>query len=637
MSIIYYFLILLIHPYLAMWWTSFEKAGHKSWEALIPGYNYFVAFKIGCKKPWWALLLLFPGVHIIMWSVVNVSYIRRFGLFSWQDTLQGVFFPYIVMARLKNLEAVPETNWANPKEVNQRAVSDHIVLFLSLPVIGHVAAFVLGFFSSNKTGKKTKFKEWGDSILFALIAASIIRTYVFEPFKIPTGSMEKTLLVGDFLFVNKLAYGPKVPVTPFSFPLVHNFIPFLNIKSYLDIEKINYTRLPGIGEVERNDVVVFNYPSGDTAVYDPRMPFGLMGHDYHGIVINEAKRIWEQETFNRAAFDEIYARKTAELSPESSTASNDAYMQAYIEYFNKYGKDFVENIETWKNKARFMLANDKKAFDGREGRVIDHFGLIYRPVDKRENYIKRCVAIPGDVIEIKNSVLYVNGKKAFVAPNQNLRYVVKNLKEQIPADAFNNMMFKKYGLEYFKDIREDYYVDPNEGVFKMNLTASQKNQLKKDFPSAIFEIDLSSSERDSVGNFTPYGQFENLSFYPKDINHGNSTSSFEKITIPKKGATVKLTKENIAIYRRIITAYEGHTLLEKTDGFYIDNKKVSTYTFAMNYYWLMGDNRYNSADSRVWGFVPEDHIVGKASIVWFSNSGIEDIGIRKERIFKFIK
>lgn len=640
MSIIYYFLILLIHPYLALWWTSFEKAGHKSWEALIPGYNYFVAFKIGCKKPWWALLLLFPGVHIIMWSVVNVSYIRRFGLFSWQDTLQGVFFPYFVMARLKNLEAVPETNWANPKEVNQRAVSDHIVLFLSLPVIGHVAAFVLGFFSSNKTGKKTKFKEWGDSILFALIAASIIRTYVFEPFKIPTGSMEKTLLVGDFLFVNKLAYGPKVPVTPFSFPLVHNFIPFLNIKSYLDIEKINYTRLPGIGKVNRNDVVVFNYPSGDTAVYDPRMPFGLMGHDYHGIVINEAKRIWEQETFNRAAFDEFYQQKVAELTAVNSvnkydpeTLSNKASNLAYIAYFNEFGKEFVENLEAWKSKARYMLANDKKAFDSREGREIEHYGLIYRPVDKRENYIKRCVAIPGDVIEIKESVLYVNGKKAFVAPNQNLRYNVKNLRESIPPATFDNMMFEKYGLERHRD---DYYFDGNEFVFKMNLTLSQKNKLKKDFPNATFDIDLKPLQIDSTGNFTPYGQFENLGYYPKDIHHGNNATNFEKITIPKKGATVKLTKENIAIYRRIITAYEGHTLLEKADGFYIDNKKVSTYTFAMNYYWLMGDNRYNSADSRVWGFVPEDHIVGKASIVWFSNSGIEGIGIRKERIFKFI-
>jgi signal peptidase I len=641
MNVLYFYLFLLVHPYLSFWWKTFEKADRKMWEALIPGYNYYVAYKIAASKPWWSLLLLFPGVHLIMWMVLNVSYLRRFGFYTWQDTLQGIFFPYILLAKAQSKELEPTTNWANPKEVNRRSAGDHVVLFLSLPVVGHVVAFVLGIFSSQKPGKKTKIKEWGDSILFALIAASIIRTYVFEPFKIPTGSMEKTLLVGDFLFVNKLAYGPKVPVTPLSFPLVHNTIPWLDIKSYSDLESLNYTRLPGFGKVQRNDVVVFNYPSGDTAVYDPRMPFGLMGHDYHGIVINEAKRLWQAEKISQTEL-EVLARKNYDslLAINATNKRTDEVIQNMSFYladksmFEKYGMDFIANLDSWKSKARKMLAVDKKAFDGREGRVIDHYGLIYRPVDKRENYIKRCVAIPGDVIEIKNSVLFVNGKKAWVAPEQNLRYIVRNLRNEVSASRFDNLMFEKYGLEAHRD---DYYVDSRDGEFKMNLTYSQLAMLKRNFVNATFTIDVESPKRNPNGTFTVNTLQENLNYFPKDIRHGNNTTNFEKITVPKKGATVKLTKENIAYYRRIITAYEGHKLVEKTDGFYIDGKKKSSYTFAMNYYWLMGDNRYNSADSRVWGFVPEDHVVGKASIVWFSNSGIEGIGIRKERIFKFIK
>lgn len=643
MNVLYYYLFFLAHPYLALWWTSFEKAGHKKWEALIPVYNYYVAFKIVCNKPWWSLLMFIPGVHIYMWAILNVSYFRRFGLFSWQETLQGVFFPYIQYAKLQQLDVVPPTNWANPKEVARREVSDHIALFLALPVVGHVVAFVLGIFNSKKTGRKTNIKEWGDSILFALIAASVIRTYVFEPFKIPTGSMEKTLLVGDFLFVNKLAYGPKVPVTPVSFPLFHNTILLLDVKSYLDIEKLDYNRLPGFAHVQRNDVVVFNYPSGDTAVYDPRMPFGLMGHDYHGIVFNEAKRLWRENTIGGDEFNGMMQLKYDSIVQRNQVAKSkltDQQMQSIAYYatedalFEKYGSSFFDQLEAWKSKARRMLAVDKLAFDGREGRMINHYGLIYRPVDKRENYIKRCVGIPGDVLEIKNSVLYVNGKKAHVAEHQNLRYTVVGLQDEVTPSRFDNMMFEKYGLE---KTRDDYYFDPQTAAFKMNLTREQLRKLKKDFPNVVFQLEVEQPKTNPDGSYTNLTKWDNVSHFPKDLLHANNITNFERFTIPKKGATVQLTKQNIALYRRIITAYEGHTLVEKADGFYIDGKKATKYQFAMNYYWMMGDNRYNSADSRVWGFVPEDHIVGKASIVWFSNSGIEGIGIRTERIFKFIR
>jgi signal peptidase I len=595
-----------------------------------------------------------------MWAVVNVSYIRKFGRYSWQDTLQGIFFPYLLMAKLKDSEVVTPTNWANPKDVETRRIGDHIVLFLAVPFLGHVVAFIFGFFSKDKTGQKSTYKEWGDTILFALIAASIIRTYVFEPFQIPTGSMEKTLLVGDFLFVNKLAYGSKVPVTPVSFPLVHNNIPFINVKSYSDIETINYTRMPGLGKVKRNDVVVFNYPSGDTAVFDPRMPYGLMGHDYHGILIDEAERMFFQK-YGRDAFMRSIADSIVTSNPALRNTPNQVYEIAYKNATSRImaskGSEFIDHLDFWKAKARKMLAIDKLAMDNREGRIIKHFGLIYRPVDKRENYIKRCVGIPGDKLEIINSILYINGSKAFIAENQNLQYKVSNFQNTGSSSSFINMMYEQYGLEPtdtpnndVKGWRGDYSILSDNGntlELEMNLTLSELRKLKHDFPNAKFALnvpnkkDFKSRLQAHKTGFNMVEKLENLRYFPRDVNHGNSVANFEKITIPVKGSVVTLTTKNIALYRRIITAYEGHTLVENNGKFIIDGKATTTYKFDMNYYWLMGDNRYNSADSRFWGFVPEDHIVGKASVVWLSKSPLSNLNfftnIRYDRILKFIK
>lgn len=647
MNVIYFYLFILVHPYLSLWWTSFEKLGRKPWEALIPGYNYYVAFKVSCQKPWWVLLMAFPGVHLVMWAVLNVSYLRRFGFYSWSDTIQGMFFPYLLMGKASKMEAVPVTNWANPKEVHRRTAGDNIVLFLSLPIFGHVISLIFGIFSKDKPGKKTRVKEWGDSILFALVAASIIRTYVFEPFQIPTGSMEKTLLVGDFLFVNKLAYGPKVPLTPLSFPLVHNTIPWVNIKSYSTLETQGYVRLPGFSKVNRYDVVVFNYPAGDTAVYDPRMPFGLMGHDYYGVVNNEARRMWQDEFQQSDRFKNDYNITITKVFDSLRALGNPAYTSdkmeqiagniSYMSILKARGGEFIDNLGSWQSKARHLLAVEKKAMDNNIGMMIDHYGIIYRPVDKRENYIKRCVAIPGDIIEIKNGVLYVNNKPAQVAENQCLKYTVTGFeKEYADTRLFENMLQDYIGLEVDLVGRNRMdFVHENDGSYTMILTRGELNKLKQRNKSLKFVQQVDPIERDEKGNYTILTQLESLNYFPKDITHGNNATNFERLTLPKKGAIVKLTKENIAIYRRIITAYEGHTLEEKANGIYIDGKKVSTYKFSMGYYWLMGDNRYNSADSRVWGFVPEDHIVGKASLVWFSKSPYK--GVRTDRIFKFIE
>lgn len=635
MSFTFFYIFLLLHPYLALWWKSFPAAGRKSWEALIPGYNYFVAFKMTVDKPWWSLLLVFPGVHLVMWAVLNVSYVRRFGYFSLGETLLGIVFPYPLFYKISQAgttDFLPETNWANSKEKSKREWGDHLVLFLCLPVIGHVIALATQALSRDPNGKKTKVKEWGDSLLFALVAAAIIRSYVFEPFQIPTGSMEKTLVVGDFLFVNKLAYGPKVPVTPLSYPLVHNTVPWINIRSYTTLEKGEYTRLPGLGTVKANDVVVFNYPSGDTAVFDPRMPNGLMGHDYHGIVIREAQRLWLDEAFveNREDIIRYYSDSVIRANQGSnlSTAQVRPYAEnlANQELKKRFGLEFIENRHYWMDKARKMIAEQKITMDN-EGQIIEHGGVVYRPVDKRENYIKRCVAVAGDEIEIKKSVLYRNGKKAWVAPQQNLQYIAYNF---VPRDK--NVMREKYGLEME---RNDYY-SPNNGAFYIiNATQTEIKKLKNDFSQARFEINLEQQYSDLGVKPSALDLLANLEKFPKDPYINNTTTDFNKIRIPKKGDVVKLKKESIAWYRRIITAYEGHHLEERGGEFYIDGKKSDQYKIQMNYYWLMGDNRYNSADSRVWGFVPEDHIVGRASIVWFSKSPY--LGIRWERIFKLIK
>src|SRR5690554_3946832 len=524
MSALYYYLFFLIYPYIAMWWKSFPKAGHKSWEALIPGYNYAIASKIAGQPAWWAFLMVIPGIHIIMWMVFNVSYIRKHGFFSITDTLQGIFFPFLLMAKIANDETVQPnftTDWENQTDIERRKGGDHIVLFLTLPIIGHAVALILGSLQKKKKGKKTIIKEWGDSILFALIAASGIRTYIFEPFQIPTGSMEKTLLVGDFLVVNKMAYGSKVPVTPLSFPLVHNTIPWVNIKSYTSLEKLKYTRLPGWSDVKNYDVVVFNYPSGDTAVYDPRMPNGLMGHDYHGIVNNEARRLFEESIDKNRIPDanEMLEKRRTQLSVDFSGTALDSVMQIEAgklqrniqrEIENLY-QEFIDDIEIWRERARMEIAVNKRTFSSVEGRMIDKYGAIYRPVDKRENYIKRCIGIPGDTISMVDAQIYVNGEKAPIFEFQNLQYLVENLTLSSP-----NVMISKYGLE--KD--RDYYYS-NSGLV-MNITESEKEALLASHPGARFT--LINHERRDAATMSPSEKVNNLNYYPKSLNHQDRKS-----------------------------------------------------------------------------------------------------------------
>lgn len=609
MSFIYFYLLILINPILGQWGKLFAKSGLPSRNAYIPLYNYYLVFKLTSKKPFWTIIMLIPGVHLVMMMVANVSLIRRYGKFSFTDTLQGIFFPYWLMHQIGSddkLTPFSETNWNNAKELEARKWGDHLVLFMCLPVIGHALELLFSLINKRKPGSKSGVKEWGDSLLFALIAATVIRTYVFEPFQIPTGSMEKTMLVGDFLFVNKLAFGPKVPITPLSYPLVHNNVPWVNIPSYLTIEKGSYFRLPGFGKIKPYDIVVFNYPSGDTAVYDPRIPNGLMGHDYHGIINNEA--IWQFRIKNNLLGNAVNAADSLKFH------------------------SFIDNIDYWRAIARENLKNGLfPIYSAENAEGLTHGGLIYRPVDKRENYIKRCIGTPGDVIKIENATVYRNGKPAKIFDNMAFKWDVSKATATFNAQE----MFERFGLENAPDgSRFDYEEGDSTNPYVLNITPLEKKKIQAAYPTAKFTVHIDRPSY-TLEKRTPSPEelIENLECFPKDLYVNNTMTDFTEFRVPKKGATVSISSKNIAWYRRIITAYEGHTLVEKKDGtILIDDKKASTYTFGMDYYWMMGDNRYNSADSRVWGFVPEDHIVGRASLVWLSKSPYK--GFRMERILK---
>ena len=366
-----------------------------------------------------------------------------------------------------------------------------------------------------KKVRKPVWREWLDAALFAIVAATLIRTFFFEAYTIPTGSMEGTMLVNDYLFVSKLAYGPRVPNTPVAVPLVHNTLPFVGGKSYSESVHWNYHRIPGFGHIERNDVVVFNYPGGDTVMVE---------------------------------------------QPEAD----------YYQLCRAYGREAV----------------------------LNKFSIITRPVDKKENYIKRCVGLPGDVLEIKSAIVYINGAPNTIFPHSKLTYLVKT-KGGSPAVDIELQT-------------ADNMPTPPPGYMAYNLANDEVELLKK--TSNVVSVDLWQLYKQGVAPREP-GEW----VFPVDTaNFKWNRDNFGPMTIPKEGVTVQLTPQNIALYRRVIKNYEGNTLEEQNGKIIINGKEATSYTFKMDYYWMMGDNRHNSLDSRYWGFVPIDHVVGKAWFVWLS-------------------
>jgi signal peptidase I len=331
-----------------------------------------------------------------------------------------------------------------------------------------------------------------------------------------------------------------------------------------------------------------------------------MGHDYHGIINNEA--IWQFRIKDSLLGNAVNARDS-------------------IKFLS-----FIDNIDYWRNIARENLKNGLfPIYSAENAEGMTHDGLIYRPVDKRENYIKRCIGTPGDVIKIENATVYRNGKPAKIFDNMAFKWDVSKETATFSAQE----MFERFGLENAPDAsRYDYEEGDSTNPYVLNISPLEKRNIQKAYPNAKFTVHIDRpSYTVEKRKPSPEELIENLECFPKDFYVNNTMTDFQEFRVPKKGATVSISAKNIAWYRRIITAYEGHTLVEKKDGtILIDDKKASNYTFGMDYYWMMGDNRYNSADSRVWGFVPEDHIVGRASLVWLSKSPYK--GFRMERILK---
>ena len=399
--------------------------------------------------------------------------------------------------------------------------------------------------------------SWVDDIVFALVAVYFINIFLFQNYQIPSSSLEKSLLVGDYLFVSKLSYGPRVPNTPISFPLVQNTLPILNCKSYTDWPEWGYKRVKGLGEVKRNDIVVFNFPAGDTIALLQQNP------DYYTLVA-------------------------------------------------QYGREAIHL-----NKATF-------------GEVM------YRPVDKRENYVKRCIGMPGDSLSIRDNQVYINGKAAENPENMQFNYYIETDGTMFNEDQFSLMDVSKDdrgllggGNGYGQDLLAYLGFKANANgqynpVYRMPLT-NKALAIAKKF-AFVKKIVI---EPDAIGGTT----------YPVDYKTGWTRDNYGPIWIPKKGATMKLDEKNLALYHRCIKNYENNKLEVKDGKIYINDQPSTEYTFKYNYYWMMGDNRHNSADSRSWGFVPEDHIVGKPIMIWLSldkDHRLFDGGIRWERIFRWV-
>lgn len=412
---------------------------------------------------------------------------------------------------------------------------------LGLPVIFdlYISRIVNWTFWKKRGKKNSSLIEWIDALIFALIAVTFINLFFFQNFNIPTSSMEKSLLIGDYLFVSKVSYGPRVPITPLSFPLVQHTLPLTKDRnSFSTLIQNKYRRMKGLRPIRNNDPIVFNYPEGDTVCTDKKYQ---SNQSYHSLV----------RQAGRAAI--------------------------------------------WNNPQEF-------------GRIV------YRPVDRRENFIKRCIGLPGDSIEVRHNWVYINGKPQDTIPNMQFDY-------QIVTDGTPINQKKLDMLEIY---RGDYQF--SNGVYILPLTEKSRK-----------EISQLSNVRFVERMEYPAGQHDGT--FPFNGKFNWNRDNYGPIWIPKKGVTVQLNLDNLPLYERVIDVYENNDLLVRNGQILINGKPATSYTFKMDYYWMMGDNRHNSADSRYWGFVPEDHIVGRPLFVYisFNKSKNFPANIRWKRIFMKIK
>ncbi|HTL80963.1 MAG TPA: signal peptidase I [Bacteroidia bacterium] len=519
---IHIFLILSAVALLAGLYKAFEKAGQKGWKALIPVYNFVIWLRIIQKPWWWIFLVMIPTVGFYMLAVMIVLLSNCFG---------------------------------------KRKFSQHVFAvigyFIWLPYLGFSKKIKWNGVPAPEK-KRHWSKEWGEAGIFAVIAATLIRTFFFEAFVIPSSSMESTLMVGDYLFVSKMSYGAKIPAIPLTVPFTHNTLPMTETTpSYLDWIELPYMRLPGFGSVERNDIVVFNFPEGDT--------------------------VWTGDR------NQSYYGRLRTIAADSGLTTDEV---------------------------RKHLIPDQ---------------ITTNPVDKEDNYVKRCVGLPGDVIEIKDKTLYVNGTAAYVAEGAQWAY---------------DFLAPANSAHPYEDLQEEFWSkgitdDHDFAHYVQDSVTPEGNRIPKAIQGSIpvHKSNLKIFAR-LVSQYQPSlmqkGVLEYASaVFPHDtVNFKWNRDNFGPMTLPKKGVTVPLKKETIALYDRLIKVYEGNTLEEKDGKFILNGQPATSYTFKQDYYWMMGDNRHNSLDSRYWGYVPADHIVGKPVFVWLSKGDWS--GWRPDRMMSFV-
>lgn len=409
--------------------------------------------------------------------------------------------------------------------------------------------------------------SWVDALVFALVAVYFINQFFFQNYVIPSSSLEKSLLTGDYLFVSKVSYGPRIPQTPLTMPLTQHTLPIIKTKSYIDWPHWDYRRVKGLGHVKLNDIVVFNYPAGDTIVNEERW----QAADFYQMAYSFGQQIDQQNN----------------PSPVDPSTLNAQEQHDYFDRLYAIGRNYIANNPN------------------------EYGDIGSRPTDRRENYVKRCVGLPGQTLQIKNRIVYLDGKPNKEPENVQYTYYVK-LKQDIPDDVL-----KELGISI-----EDLTSLNQSGYIPLTKRAVAYLKGRKDLVQSI-----------RLNTDAPTGDL-----YPLNAVTGWTRDNYGPVWIPKRGATVQLSLKNIALYERPIRVYENNELTVKNNQIYINGRLAHSYTFKMDYYWMMGDNRHNSADSRYWGFVPEDHIVGKPIFIWWSSDpdrkGLG--GVRWSRLFRWV-